>query len=823
MIRLEALAQDFRRAVRMLRRSPGFAAATILTLALGLASAVTMFGFVDAALIRPLPYPDLPRLVGVFKTSSLAGQRLGYSYPDYLDLERSNRVFASTGAYDFDEGFVLSDRGTPRLVTGTGVTTGFFRILGVAPVLGRDFTAAPATEDLRTAPPVVILSYAAWQHWFDGRPDALGSAVTLNGHPYTIIGVLPRDFRFDPAGAPDFWTTLRPYAGDTCYASRGCQSMGVIARLKEDVTRAQALADVQALAAQEAREHPDPDRGRGATLAPFSSWIPGDAEPILLALLGGAGLLLLIAYVDVSGLVLVRSDHRRHDCAVRGALGAGRGRLVQPFIVEGLIVAIAAGAVAVIAATVARRLLLALIPARMLDSMSYLRGGWTWHVALVAVALGLIAWLLFAVIPVVRMPFASLRSGLMAASAGGAGTSWRRFGARLVVVELAITMVLLAGGGLLGKSLYALLHVDMGFVPSHLATVSMQAPDSKYSRPAQASALQTSIVGRLRRLPGVTAVGTARTLPVTGVPGTQIGFVGRPDLGASNEAGHQVVSTGYLSSVLKARLLEGRFFDAHDAFEAPDVVIVNQTLARRYFRGENPIGRQIFYHPHGSAPQVSGPRHPLRIVGVIADVKEYALDSAPRPVVYSPNDRMAGHSCRIAVRTTQDAGTALPSLVAAIREVDPDILVSNAVTMPELVQGSQAAYLHRVLAWLTGTFAALALLLSAVGLYGVVAYSVSRRTREIGLRMALGAPRGAVSRLILKEAGRLTLIGIGIGGAGAVAAGVFMRRLLFGVKFWDVSILSGVAVVTLACALLASYLPARRAAGVDPVEALRAD
>jgi macrolide transport system ATP-binding/permease protein len=773
-------------------------------------------------LIQPLPYPNLSRLMGVFKTTQLGSQYAGYSYPDYLDLVRSNRVFSSTGAY-LGDGFVLSNAEGSYQVNGTSVTSDFFRILGITPALGRDFTPNPASENLRAAPSTVILSYAAWQKWFGGRPDVLGQAVTLNGQSYTVIGVLPRSFEFAPAGAADFWTTLRPYAGDPCFLSRGCLAMAVIARLKDGVTVQQALDDLRVIDAREARLYPDPDKNRGANIAPLSQWILGDVKPILLALLAAAGLLLLIAYVNVAGLLLVRSENRRHEFAVRGVLGAGRGRLTQQFITEGFVIVAVSGALGLATATFARRLLLKLIPVDMLDSMPYLRGSWNWHVTLAATALLLIALILFALTPALRLPFANLRAGLAEGGRGSGGTVWRRMGARLVVLEFATAIVLLAGAGLLGKSLYRLMHLEMGFVPGHLATLSMLAPEAKYANGEQALALQREILSRLQRLPGVIAVGTARALPVTGVPSTQIGFVGRPSLGESNEVGHQVISTGYLSAVLKARLLEGRYFSKSDDTGAPGVAIVNQTLARRYFPGENPVGKQIFYHQHGSAPGLSGPQHPLRIVGVVADVKEYALNMKARPVVYTPYAQWLSRSFRIAVRTSQEAASVLPSLIATIHEVDPGIVTSDAATMTEIIQDSPAAYWHRASASLAGGFAALALVLSTVGLYGVIAYSVSRRTREIGLRMALGAHPRSVYQLILKEAGSLIVVGLVIGLSGSIAAGMLMRSLLFGVRAWDVSILGAVAAVLVTCALLAIYIPARRAASVDPVEALHAE
>jgi predicted permease len=818
--KLEGMWTDVRFAFRKLRNGPGFAVTAILTLALGLAATLAIFSFVDSALIRPVPYPDLSRLMGVFKTSPLGGDRVGYSYPDYVDLARFNTVFASIAAYE-DDGFLLSRAGTVHSVRGIGVTGDFFRLLGVSPILGKDFPSNPASEDLQAAPSTVILSYAAWQRWFEGRRDVLGRTVTLNGEPYSVIGVLPRTFEFAPAGQAEFWTTLHPYAGDPCFSSRGCMVMSVIARLKDGTTLHQSLSDVRAIAAREAKQYPDPDKKRGGNVVPLSQVILGEIQPILLALLAGAALLLLIAYINVAGLLLARSENRRREFAVRVALGAGRGRLMQQFITEGVVVVAVSGGLGLFAATFARQVLLKVIPAGTLAYMPYLRGSfWNSHIAAFAVVLLLIACALFAVAPALRLPSANLRAGLTDAARGSSGTLWRRLGAKLVVVELATTMVLLASAGLLGKSVYRLLHVDMGFVPSHLATLAILAPDPKYLNGDQDIALEREIVSRLQSLPGVTAAGTARDLPLNGVGSTQIGFVARPNLGVNNEVGHQVVSAEYLS-VLRATLLKGRYINENDGANAPLVAIVNQTLARRYFPLESPIGKQFFYHAHDIRLEASQP--PIQIVGVIADIKDYALDDPAMPVIYTPFEQWPDHSFYIAARTSQDAEAALPSMIAAIHQIEPGIVISEAVTMPEIIQRSSTAYWHRVSAWLAGGFAALALILSMVGLYGVIAYSVSRRTREIGVRMALGATLGSVHQLVLKEAGGLAFIGLVLGISGAIVAGLFMRSLLFGVLFWDVSILGAVAVVLVTSALLASYVPARRAASVDPVEALRAE
>jgi macrolide transport system ATP-binding/permease protein len=817
---LESIWVDVRFAFRQLRKSPGFAVTTILTLSLGIAATTAIFGLVDSALIRPLPYPNPSQLVAVGEISPRVGQGMGgYSYLNYVDLERSNRVFASLAAFQ-GTGFILSDKGGLLTVNGIGVTPNFFRILGVTPILGKDFDPNPDGEDLQSVPSTVILSYAAWQKWFGGRPEVLGKTVTLTTEkvPYTVIGVLPRSFQFDRAGVSDFWTTLRPYASDPCSSSRGCTTFSVIARLKDGITVQQALADVRAMAARESRLHPDPDKYRSASVVPLSKWILGDIQPILLALLAGVALLLLTAYVNVAGLLLVRSENRRHEFAVRGVLGAGPGRLAQQFVIEGLVIVAISSGLGLFAATFARQLLLKLIPADVLDSMPSLRGGWNWHLTVFSTALVLIALILFAVTPAFRIPFANLRAGLTQGSGGTLRTAWRRLGAKLVILEIAATMVLLAGAGLLGKSLYRLLRVDVGFVPDHLATLWMMAPETKYANRAQALAFQKGIVSRLQSLPGVTAAGIVSDLPLGGDGGTQIGFVGRPNLGVNNEVGHVQIGAEYLS-VLKARLLKGRYFNEHDDAAAPLVAIINQSLARQYFADENPVGKQIFFHAHDVKLEALQP--PIQIVGVVADIKQNSLDERQRPDVYTPFAQSPSAGFSIAVRASQQPASVLPSLIVAIHDFDPEILTGGAATMPELIQSSWAAYLHRVLASLAGGLAVLALLLSAVGLYGVIAYSVSRRTCEIGLRMALGATRGSVYQLILKEAGRLTLMGLVIGLCGSLAAGIFLRGLLFGVHSWDVSILCAVAAVLVASALLASYLPARRAARVNPIVALR--
>jgi predicted permease len=815
--------QDVRYAVRMLRKSPAFTLVAILTLALGIASTVAIFGFVDSALIRPLSYHNSSHLVAVGETDLRSSGKLrGYSYLNYLDVARANRSFAASAAYQGPATFALTDATGAHLVPAAAVTPNFFRTLGVTPVLGKDFDPVPLSEDLHTIPATIVLSYAAWQNWFAGRPDVLGKTVAfgVKRELYTVIGVLPRSFEFAPAGTADFWTTLRPYAFSACYESRGCETLGVVARLKHGIALPQALADVQAIAARESRLHPDPDKYRSASILPLSQYIFGDIEPILLALLGAATLLLLIAYVNVAALLLVRSQNRRHEFSVRRILGAGRARVAQQFVIEGFVVVALSAALGFAVAILARGLLLKLIPADMLDSMPYLRTGWHWHVAAFAAALVLIALILLAVTPALQLSLAGLRAGLASGATATTGTAWRSLGAKLVVLELATTMVLLAGAGLLGRSLYKLLHVDVGFTPSHLATLWMAARDVKYLQNDRDLALEREVVTRLRNLPGVRAVGIANDLPLGGDGGTQIGFVGRPALGFNNEVGHVQVGVGYLPA-LKARLLAGRYFNENDNMQSPLVAIINQTVARRYFANENPVGKQIFYHAHDIALEASQP--PIRIVGVIADIKQNSLDESGRGDLYTPFAQSPDSGFAVAVRTSQDAASMLPLIISTLHKIDSTIVVVDAHTMPEIIERSWAAYMHRASASLAGGFAALALLLSAVGLYGVIAYSVSRRTREIGVRMALGAQRNDVLRLVLSEGGRLALMGLAIGTAAALVATRWMSSLLFGVEPADPLTFVAIAVLLSLVAFAACYIPARRATRVDPVIALRCE
>ncbi len=805
----ESVLQDFRFAIRQLRKNPGFTATATLMLALGMCACVAIFAFVDAALLKPLPYRDPSGLVAVFeKTSGFPHSNL--SYPDYLDWKKQNTVFSSLDAYQ-QTGLILTTTAGAQPTHGARVSDGFFRTLGVTPVLGRDFASG---EDLSSAPRTVLLSYATWQQRYGGKQDVLGQTVILNGDANVIIGVLPQDFHFVPAEPAEFWTTI--HASSECDLRRSCHSLYGVARLKEGVSLSTALANVTSIAEQLEKQYPEFNRGQSAALITFTESIVGDIRPILFVLLSGAGLLLLIASINVASLLLVRSESRKREVAVRTALGASRVRLTRQFVTEGLVLVLAGSALGLVSAYWAMQLLTRLIPEDMLARMTFLHGlGLTPRVWAFAGVITLLAAVLFSLTPALHFSFSEIRDSLAEGGRGHASNTWRRIGSKLVVLELATAVVLLVSAGLLGKSLYLLLHVEIGMRPDHLATLSLSAPMANYGKDPQAIALERRVLSQIGALPGVKSVGVTTDLPVTHWGDTTwLRVLGRPWHGEHNDVPERDVNPEYFTT-LGARLLRGRYFVEGDDASKPHVAIINQTFAREYFPGEDPIGKQLSH--------VSVAPDPMEIVGIVEDIKEGQLDAANRPTLYISFEQSPSNYFNVVVRTSQAEQSLLPAMRATIHQIDADIVTPAGSSMMDVINDSQSAYMHRSSAWLVGGFAILALLLGVVGLYGVVAYSVSQRTREIGIRMALGAQSGSVYQLILKEAARLIAIGLAIGLICSVAAATLMRSLLFSVRSWDVPTLAAVAAVLAASALLASYIPARRAASLDPVETLRAE
>lgn len=808
----ERVGQDLRYAARQMRKNPGFAATAIFVLTLGIAAAVAIFSFVEAALTRPLPYKDPSRLVVLYESNTL-GPHFHLSYFDYLDYEHRNTVFQSLDAYA-PYGFMLQSPSGPEPADGARVTAGFFRTLGVTPILGRDFHP---DDDQPTAPLVTLISYGAWQRRFAGRSDVLGQTVVLDGNSTTIIGVLPRGFHFAPAEPADFWATERP--GRECEKNRGCHNLIGVARLGSGASMSKASTEMQAIALQIAQKYPEDDHGRGAVIVPLTEAILGNVRPILLALFAGAVLLLFISAINVASLLLVRTEQRRQELAVRGALGASRFRLIRQFVTEGIVLATIAGVLGIALAAFAMRLLLNLIPKEVLGTMPYLAGiTINSRVLVFAALITLAASVIFSLLPALRVSLADLHAGLAERSRGTSGIFWRRFGPNLIVVELAMTVVLLSGAGLLGKSLFRLLHVDLGFVPDYLALLQASATSNAYSTPLQQISFFRELDSRLTAIPGVRSAALADEMPIgDGDGSSNFRIVGRAWPSEHNEVLIRNVSSGYFST-LRARLLRGRYFaDDEDASHAR-VVLINRKMAQMYFPREDPIGNQIYIEGTTNST--------MEIIGIVDDIQEGQPDAASQAAMYRPlnqNPDNPKDGFMIALRTGQDENSVLSMATTAIHSLDPGFAVWDPETMAKRLHDSPAASLHRSAAYVVGGFAALAFLLSSIGLYGVIGYSVSQRTREIGVRMALGAQQSNVHRMILREAGRLTAVGIVLGLGGALGAARLMGSLLFGVRPWDVFTLAAVCGLLCVSALIASFLPARRAALVNPVEALRAE
>jgi macrolide transport system ATP-binding/permease protein len=815
--RLENLIADLRYAWRQLLRYPGFSVIAIAVLAIGVGAGMAIFAFVDAVLIRPLPYRAPQQLVGMYESSAF-GPHFNLSYPDYLDWKRMSRSFTAIEAYASYSMAMKTASGLELVGTGR-VSAGFLRMLGVTPVLGRDFHEG---EDGKDAAPTALMSYAAWQRRYGMSKSALGQTVVLEDQAYQVIGVLPQGFSFAGTGEAEFLIPLKGSAGD----ERGDHWFSALGRLREGVSLRSAQAEMSGVAANLARQYPDSDGARGATVESWTELVVGEVRPVLLLLMAGSILLLSMACVNVSSLLLVRTEKRRREVAVRGALGASRLRLMRQFVVEGLLLAGIGSALGVAAACGAIPLLRSSIPEGILDSMPYLRSlGLSWHVVGFAVAATVLTGVLFALTPLLRLTgtMLELGGGLhgegRADSRTATGGLWRQMGARLVVVQLMLAVVLLTGAGLLTRSLYLLVHTDLGMEANNLALVHLRMPPNatELTKPTAVLALKDRAVDLARQMPGVEDVAISRHLPVNNGIGSNTAFliVGRPPSsdGSKNVATQRMVSPN-LFATLKTRLMRGRFFTEEDDASHPLVAIVNAQLARRYFPGEDAIGKQL---------QIDATEPRMTIVGVIEDMREGSLDGDTPAAIYQPFEQNPEEDFFVVARVSSDPEVFAQTLETKLRGLRSDLLVYSAETMEDRIRNTQAAGMHRASAALVGGFAVLALVLSAVGLYGVIAYSVSQRTREIGVRMALGASRENVSGMVLREAGLLAGIGLSLGLVCAIGAAVLMRSLLYGTAPWDLPTLVSVMVLLGVCALFASWLPARRAASVNPMDALRAE
>ncbi len=812
---MSTLLQDVRYALRTLTKSPGFAAIAIVTLALGIGANTAIFSVVYAALLRPLPYFQANRLITLSEIRQAKDTYWDASYPDYQDWMKQSKTFQAMAAVSGD-GFVFRGGGEPQLLQGAQVTTNFFSTLGVQPILGHDF---PANEDIASLhAKVALLSYSFWRKQFGGDPNVVGRSIQLDDASVTVIGVLPRSFEFAPTGRTQVWVPLH-LGGDfkDLAQRRSLRWLRVIGRLAPGVTWAQARAEMNAIDARLAAAYPQENAAMQINMVPLRERIVGLVQPVLLILFGAVAFVLLIACANVANLLMVRAAGRKREFAIRAALGASRGRLVSQLLTESLILALAGGALGFLVAQWGTVLLVAGIPQNVIDYMPFLRETQP-SPAILAFLCGaaVMTGILFGLAPALQVSHEKVSDALKEESrtAAGGTRTWLRDA--LVVVEIAFSLVLLAGAGLLVQSLSALLRRNPGFDTQNLLTFAVNLPDSSYPKDPDAIRFDKAFTTRLRGEPGIVSVGNTSTIPLSGGGGT-VRFVieGQPvQTGHEDESDIRDVSSDYFST-MKIPLIKGRYFnDEADSAMAPKHAIVNEAWVKAYLHGKDPIGARFRFTLSATQPY-------REIVGVVGNIADAGLDSGDEPALFCPFLQDTNSYISYVVRTAGNPAIALGAVHDALANTDPQLFPVQPLTMEQIIQQSPSVFLRRYPSYLIGSFAALALLLASIGLYGLISYSVSQRTREIGIRVALGAQERDVLRLVMGQGAKLTALGVAIGIAAALGLTQLMGSVLYGVKASDPLTFGSVAVALALVALAACYIPAHRATRVDPIVALR--
>ena len=811
--------KDLRYSFRMLTKNPGVSAIALLTLALGIGANTAIFSVVSAVLLQPLPYQNPERLVSLWENVPEHG-RWRVAPANFFDWKKQNTVFTDVVAYGSATQTLTGD-GDPEQLSGTAVTDGYFEVVGVQPMLGRTFQP---DEYQLGKDQVVIIGYGLWQRRFGGDQNVVGRNVTLDGNSYTIIGVMPAGIypahpttagriEFDEQ-SQDFW---RPMSYMVHLARlRGAHVMGVLARLKPGVTIEQAQTEMNTIGARLAQEYED-NRGEGIIVNRFLNEVIGNVRPALVTLLVAVGLVLLIACANIAGLLLAQHAARTKEIAIRAALGAGRARLVRQFFVEGLLLSLMGTVAGIGVAQLGLKVLLKFVPQQI---PRLARVGLDWRVLGFTLLLSLITCLLFGLVPAWHASKPDLQTALeQSGRTSGPGAARLRFRQMLVVFQVSVAVMLVIGAGLLIKSFWLLERVDPGFKAERVLSADLILPGQKYKEPTDINNFYHQLLAQLSALPGVESATIAYDPPLKSnwidsfeIEGRVVSAEER-----SQSANFIAVGADYFNTV-GARIVRGRTFAPQDDADHPGATIVNEAFVRHYFPNEEPLGRRLKPGPPGRIWK-NQRLTSFEIVGIARDVKFGGLAAATEPAYYLPAAQAPLPDMTLLVRTTNDP----KSITAAVRQtvwsIDPNQPIANVNTLEQIVSDSIAQpRLNMVLMML---FGGLALLLSAVGIYGLLSYAVTQRTQELGIRMALGANMGDLLKLVLKQGMLLALIGEGIGLAGAFALTRLLRGLLFSVTPTDTSIFAGVVVVLTLTALLACWVPARRATKVDPLVALR--
>ncbi len=814
--------QELRHALRTLARQPAFTGVALLTLALGIAANTAIFSVVDAVLLSPLPYPQADRLVMVW-SSAPGTPRTTVSPANFLDWREQGDVFEGLTSFQSLD-LNHSGEGTPERLRGASVSANFFQVLGVPPALGTTFQPLAGSSPHQ----VVVLSHELWRRRFGGDARIVGRSVRLNEQSYEVIGVMPQGFglpgigptRALPTHAPELWVPavikdipqLGPNAAEDRSSWRNSSYLRVLGRLKPGVTLERAASAMSTIAERLAREYPPTNEGSGITLVPLREQLVGNVQPVLWVLLGAVGLVLAIACANVANLVLARATARRQEFAVRMALGAGRGRLVRQLLVESVVLGLGAGALGLLLSLWGLDALLALVPPELPRLGEVHLDG---RVLAFTFCVSLGTGVLFGLVPAIHAAAPDL-NGVLRQVGGGKMTAGRdRSRSALVVGEVALAVVLLIGAGLLLRSLWRLQSVEPGFQADHVLTWKVALPTDKYPDGSRQAAFFTQLLERVVALPGVRSAGGVSDLPFGGSDiWTSFLIEGRepPRPGEQQSLGLQVITPGYLRT-LGIPLRQGRDVSSTDTEDAQQVVLINEAAARRYWPGVDPVGQRVHLGQEEEAWRT--------VVGVVGDVRHQGPAEVIRPEMYLPALQRTFFFMSFVVRVEGEPVALVPAVRSAVAALDPDLPIADVRPMEQMVATVMAR--PRFVSSLVALFAGLSLLLAGVGLYGVIAYMAQQRTREIGIRMALGARPADVLRLVVGRGMLLSLAGVGLGLLGAWAVTRVMGSLLFEVSATDPLTFGALALLVLGVAMLATWLPARRATRVDPLVALRGE
>jgi predicted permease len=806
-------ARDLRYALRMLRRAPGFATIAVLTLALGIGANTAVFSMVDAVLLRSFPYRHPDRLALVFDVPIRRPDATsGISYRDFTDIREHSRAFSEIAGNAFHD-LTVTGVGEPFIVNTAAVTGDLFSVLGASPLVGR--TLVPR-DDRQGAPPVAVLGEALWRSRFGSNRDLIGRSITLDMRSFTVVGVLPASFHYpDGFARQEVWI---PIAQDPLFgplmSQAGTRLLGAIGRLKPGVSPTAAQSEMKTLAAGLAAQFPAQDGGFTVRVVPYRQAVVRNVKLALLVLMGAVGLVLLIACVNIANLLLSRASLRQREIALRIALGAGRGRILRQLLVESALLGLLGAAAGVVVAAASIGILQPLLPAQLTRIGSIHVGG---AVLLFAIALSLVSALVFGLAPAALTAPARLQANIVEGGERG-GRRRGRLRNVLAAIEISLAMVLMTASGLLIRSFARVTSVNPGFDAGRVIEAEISLPRFFYSTPRQWRTFASEFLRRLQAQPGLqdSALGAPLPMDRQGAASFPFSIVGAPPLppGKVPTADYATVSPHYFR-VMRIPLLRGRFFTDRDSDGNPKTAIVSATLARRYFRDEDPIGREMEF---GFPPDVHVTR---RIVGVVGDVRDVALSRAPGPMMYVPFAQEPLWGAEVVIRTSLSVSSAAAEIREAAASIDKDLPVTDVGSLQDALGHSIAQ--ERFRTFLLGCFSAIALLLAVVGIFGVISYNVSQRTHEIGIRMALGAQRRDILRMVLAQGTRLALFGVLAGSAAALLLTRLIAGFLYGVSPVDPLTFAAAAIGLLVVAVSACYVPAARAIRVDPTAALRCD